>query len=234
MADFVAMPDQNPLLTRFDSLSRMPLTQACKIAILDAFWGDSGPLFDQTRPQVDVYFEYFETQALQALKTWGKYNVSSLKFHHVTDVARMIRLECSRVDIELYLIDIFSGDCRTILSEFIDLTVKLLLMVPNWSILTGASADEATLNWVDGTVSKALTRHFRPRRISRNLAPNFAKYPGRLEKTFTARNIEEIGGLRIAWTSNLLDHLQLRRDRDTVEIYHHASFLHYQASRYVM
>jgi hypothetical protein len=179
--------------------------------------------------QVDIYFEYFEAQSMLALKNWGKYNISSLKFHHVTDIARMIKQECTRVEIESFLTEILTGECKSISSEVIDLTVRLLLMVPNWSILTGASADETTLTWMDGTVSKAFTRHFRQRNASKELMPIVPSDQGKVDKTLTARNIEEIGGLKIVWTSNLLDHLQLRKDRRSVEIFHHASFLHYQA-----
>jgi hypothetical protein len=234
MPTYVIVPDRDHLLEPFDSLSRKPLTQLCKVTLLDAFWGDPGPLFDQKRMQVDVYFEYFEAQSMLALKNWGKYNISSLKFHHVTDVARMIKQECTRSEIESFLTEILTGECKSISSEVIDLTVRLLLMVPNWSILTGASADETTLTWMDGTVSKAFIRHFRQRNASKELMPIVPSDQGKIDKTFTARNIEEIGGLKIVWTCNLLDHLQLRKDRRSVEIFHHASFLHYQAKRYVM
>jgi hypothetical protein len=234
MPTYVIVPDRDHLLEPFDSLSRRPLTQLCKVALLDAFWSDPGPLFDKKRMQVDIYFEYFEAQSMLALKNWGKYNISSLKFHHVTDVARMIKQECTRVEIESFLTEILTGECKSISSEVIDLTVRLLLMVPNWSILTGASADEATLTWMDGTVSKAFTRHFRQRNASKELMPIIPSDQGKIDKTLTVRNIEEIGGLKIVWTSNLLDHLQLRKDRRSVEIFHHASFLHYQAKRYVV
>ncbi|KAL1622338.1 hypothetical protein SLS56_008775 [Neofusicoccum ribis] len=47
----------------------------------------------------------------------------------------------------------------------------------------------------------------------------------RLPKIFTARNLELLGGIKIAWTNNLADHLSLRDDDKTVLIFHHATFL---------
>jgi len=50
----------------------------------------------------------------------------------------------------------------------------------------------------------------------------------KLDRPFTARNLERIAGLKIVWTDNLPDHLRLMRDDTEVAIYHHASFLEHQ------
>ncbi|KAF8854411.1 hypothetical protein BDZ45DRAFT_597067 [Acephala macrosclerotiorum] len=47
----------------------------------------------------------------------------------------------------------------------------------------------------------------------------------KLEKIFNARNLEQIGGIKIRWTSNLADHLRMRDDDTAVELFHYVSFL---------
>lgn len=87
-------------------------------------------------------------------------------------------------------------------------------------------AGQESLSWVDGSLTEILKT-----RLGHD---SVLKDPIELDKTFTARNIERIGGIRIVWTCNLLDHLRMSDDEGSVAIFHHASFLHYQRSRYVM
>ena len=50
----------------------------------------------------------------------------------------------------------------------------------------------------------------------------------KLEKMFTAPNIERIAGIKIRWTDELVDHLRLVEDGRAVVIFRHASFLKWQ------
>ncbi|KAL9629110.1 MAG: hypothetical protein Q9164_007017, partial [Protoblastenia rupestris] len=47
----------------------------------------------------------------------------------------------------------------------------------------------------------------------------------KLPKGFNAPNLERIAGIRVAWTSNLADHLLLKDDDTKVMVYHHGTFL---------
>jgi hypothetical protein len=47
----------------------------------------------------------------------------------------------------------------------------------------------------------------------------------KLERLFTARNIERVADIQVIWTSNLADHLQLEDDDTKVRLFSHASFL---------
>jgi hypothetical protein len=51
-----------------------------------------------------------------------------------------------------------------------------------------------------------------------NVSPAF-------ESHFTARNIERVTKISIQWTDNLVDHLRLAENDQTLCIFHHASFL---------
>jgi hypothetical protein len=55
----------------------------------------------------------------------------------------------------------------------------------------------------------------------------------KIPKLFNAVNLNRIAGIKICWTSNLLDHLQMTDDERMVHIFHHVSFLklHLRAGR---
>lgn len=52
----------------------------------------------------------------------------------------------------------------------------------------------------------------------------------KLDRLFTARNLERIAGLQIIWTDNISDHLRLMVDDTRIAIYHHVSFLEHHRS----
>ncbi|KAL8669840.1 MAG: hypothetical protein Q9168_005592 [Polycauliona sp. 1 TL-2023] len=72
-----------------------------------------------------------------------------------------------------------------------------------------------------------------------NLQPNLlnATFPSpafldtvKLPQSFTASNLEKVGGIRVLWTNNLADHLLLRDDDTKIMLFHHVSalrLLHY-------
>lgn len=84
-----------------------------------------------------------------------------------------------------------------------------------------------TLIWRDGSLMQLLASTFTP-----NLA---TKEDVVLPKSFNAMSCEKVAGIRIHWTSNLLDHLKMTDEDQTVYIFHHAAFLdlHKQISRFV-
>ena len=61
MRTVVIVPDRDPLLDPVVSLLSQPLIPLCRVALLDAFWSDPGPLFDHSRISVHAYFHAFET-----------------------------------------------------------------------------------------------------------------------------------------------------------------------------
>lgn len=216
----------------------------CKVALSDVFWND--PASPARTPKgIAQYFEYFESQCRLTLAKWEKYDLSELKFSHVTIVAKMLMAGSTRPDIEQFLGEFLEGDCRIIASEIIDLTVRLSLMVPIWSFWQGVRPDESALTWVEGTVERAFERHFRPKTAQTkqslsitdisNSNPEQREYgvkqPMIFAKSFTAQRLQELGGLKFIWTDNLLDHLKMRPESNTVYMFHYVSFLNYQRKK---
>ena len=110
-------------------------------------------------------------------------------------------------------------DSEDFSNELIELAVRLWLMIPIGGFRQVALHGES-LDWPRGYLQDALCRQFE--KSSQNPVSIT------LGKVFNARNLERIGGLRIIWTSNLVDHLRLHDDDTRLSIFHHATFLHYQ------
>lgn len=84
-----------------------------------------------------------------------------------------------------------------------------------------------TLIWQDGSLSQLLASAFTP-----SLA---TKEDVLLLKSFNAMSCEKVAGIKIRWTSNILDHLKMTDEDQTVYIFHHAAFLdlHKKIPRFV-
>ena len=219
MALKITLPDPNPLKDPLQSLGRQPLSLSCKLAIMNEFWRDPNASVNWSKSPIDIYFEYFEDQSRLALHSWDRYDVSSLNFGHLIKIAMMVQQGKTRAEIDTELKSTTEGDCPGLSSGIIDLTVRLLLMIQIGGFHNVLIPGQETLAWADGSLSDSLTMQF--------TRDNILKDSVDLDKTFTARNIERIAGMRIVWTNNLLDHLRMRDD-DTVALFHHASFLNFQ------
>jgi hypothetical protein len=113
-----------------------------------------------------------------------------------------------------------AGHSRTT-DTTIDLCGSLLLMADVGIHKFGFSGCNP-LTWSGHqTLRQAVERHFQP---EKELQPDNPT----LGRLFTARNIAFTGGMKIKWTSNIVDHLLLSDDDQTVFIFHHAGFLRYQ------
>jgi hypothetical protein len=107
----------------------------------------------------------------------------------------------------------------------IDLAIRLLLMMRVGHLPNQFSAYKA-LSWDEGSsLREFVWASFKPRGA---LDHDYVK----LKKSFNARNLERIAGIRIKWTNNFADHLRILDDDDTqVAVFHHASFLEIVSNR---
>ena len=225
MAMNITLPNVDPLQDSLQYLSRQPMGRFCRLAILNSFWNPSSPFLESRKVPVDTYFEYFEEQCQVALHNWERYDISTLKFCHLVELAGMIREGKSRGELDAHLKSELDGHCQEISEEIIDLTVRLLLMIQIGGFRQALMLGQERISWGDGPLAETLKEHFN--------CDIVLKESVELDNTFTARNIERIGGIRIVWTANLVDHLRMRDDK-SVAIFHHASFLHYQQDWYVL
>jgi len=114
------------------------------------------------------------------------------------------------------------GSVATVLEHeaTIDLAAQVLIgmsigSTPSCVLLVGES-----LSWTSGSLQKSVSEHFRP--------SCGAFEDINLPRNFTAANLERIAGIKVNWTTNLVDHLLLKdaETRDAmVMIFHPISFL---------
>jgi len=108
-----------------------------------------------------------------------------------------------------------SDECA---DNLINLSISLWLMIPIGRFRQ-ISQPGTSLDWQMGSLQDTLALQFK------QTAPT--KSPITLGKSFNARNIQTIGGIRIIWTDNLGDHLRVHDEPTRVSIFHHFTFLQY-------
>ncbi|KAK3312519.1 hypothetical protein B0H66DRAFT_570804 [Apodospora peruviana] len=100
----------------------------------------------------------------------------------------------------------------------VDLCAGLLLMC-EFGVTKFGFRGSNPLPWSDQqTLRQATTQYFSKEKALQPENP-------RLSRLFTARNLVSIGGMKVRWTSNLVDHLLLSDDDQTVFIFYHVGFL---------
>jgi hypothetical protein len=117
-------------------------------------------------------------------------------------------------------------DIEHVLSGVIDLAARLSLMVDVGKLNRGFVPGQKPLEWETGTLKDLVETRFAN---AVNLPLRVVRV--KLDRLFTARNLERIVGLQVVWTDNISDHLRLMVDDTRVAIFHHVSFLeHHRTS----
>lgn len=209
------------------SIQSYPLSADLKSWVLKELWGISIASQCCQSPRLDMspYFDYYATRC-QRFSRDGGIHICVKSHQGLVEIAQQIlALGATRSDIQRLLGcspggqdgEKQAGPIQTT----IDLCASLLLMAEVGVYRFGFSGRNP-LTWSGPqTLGQAVEQHFGP---EKQLQPDSP----RLGALFTARNLECIGGMRIKWTSNMVDHLLLSDDDQTVFIFHHISFLRYQ------
>lgn len=166
---------------------------------------------------LNFFFTYYAKQCeLIALHEGGIY--VSLKTHQ--DIMRIVQLfKDNRTHDEILLLTSTSGaDSQRDYS--IDLAARLYLMM-EFGNLPYVYSGCKQLEWVQGSLRDFVVERFGKK-------PELGHDNIKLEKVFNARNLRKIGGIEVAWTANLADHLRLMKGDKVVAVFHHASFLRRQ------
>lgn len=158
--------------------------------------------------------------------------MSVRRHDEIIHISRMILNDSSREEIRGQLDPSYrrrneenakSGGGNETVDASIDLCASLLAMVDVGEHDFGYSGGTA-LAWsdVDGSsFRQCLAGYFTPQTALDVDNP-------RLSKLFTARNLARIGGIRVRWTTNLVDHLLLTDDDESVFVFRCAGFLKLQ------
>lgn len=194
---------------RSDPFSRTPISLDVKRAIFNTVCDTNHDLefFANWADLLQHYFHYYEDQYLHC--------DAKIKTHrNVLEVVNLIQRNKTVENIKQEVS--FSADDQEN-HKIIALAARLWLMMDIGDIGQCFVPGSTPIKWRDGTLKERIGIVF-----SAKCELNSSV---KLEKLFTACNIERIGGIRISWTSNLADHLLMKDDDTRVCIFHHATFL---------
>lgn len=145
----------------------------------------------------------------------------------VSDVAQLLRNDCSRPDVVSNIEQRLHGRVGVeYCQEIVCFTARLLVMMDVGRFMSEAYLGRNVL-WDSSSLRKCVDDYFSedPKMTCENV---------KLPKAFNAWSIESVGGIKVALTHNLADHLLLVKDDTTVLVFHHAFFLECQDTRYVL
>lgn len=101
----------------------------------------------------------------------------------------------------------------------LNLAIRLFVMM-RFGLAKHQLSPRRFLRWEQGSLQAFIHGLF-------NVVPKLSCEQIRLPKSFDAWSIANIGGIEIAFTDNMADHLLLVDDDTRLLIFHHASFLEY-------
>jgi hypothetical protein len=191
-----------------------------EVAIIEALWpAPKNKRFEQY--DWKPFSSYYMSQCEHALYDQGQH-VSVRKHQHLVDICHGLQDNTPREQLKANLLSALAqtGDKDTeIADNTIDLAARIYFMVNIGGTTATITPGRTQLPWPTGKPSTALADFFKPQQ---SLSGVYVKF----ERSFTARTVDCIAGIRIRWTDNLADHLRMMDPDDkTVAIFHHVSFL---------
>jgi len=216
-----------PCTTQNSALSgniyETPIPALVRDDIIRGFWHQALSPQDKCNDfDWDTYFIYYTKQCIQALHNCGRY-ISIRNHQDILDVVCHLKDLSTKDTIKKILklkLRELNGEkeADALLEGSINLTARLFLMM-DIGVLSLGYSGRRELNWNEGSLKDFVHDHFNQPQV---LGHENVK----LEKIFTARNLDRIAGIKIEWTDNLADHLHMvGNDDEKVAIFHHASFL---------
>lgn len=193
----------------FDPTSHTPIRLDAKRYIFNAIWGTDHDeeCFAELADTMQHYFQCFEDQYLHC-------DAKTKTYENVLEVIHLIQRNKTVESIKHE--SSFSTDGQEI-DKITALAAQLWLMLDIGDVGQCFVPGSTQVRWQDGTLKEMISTIF-----SAKCELNSSV---KLEKLFTACNLERIGGIRVSWTSNLADHLLMKEDDTRVCIFHHATFL---------
>jgi len=166
-------------------------------------------------PMFDGYFGYYQDQCISWL--CDTYSPDRTHRQLVQTAREIVDLDASQVQTRLAIHDITEKELER---SWMFLAIRTMTMIDIGGLRSGLKLGQTSRNWTTGSLRDFLDSTFP---INKELDDHV-----KLERLFTARNIERVADIQIIWTSNLADHLQLEDDDTKVRLFSHASFLELQ------
>lgn len=202
------------------------------LGIIDTLWArtrDSTHRLRNGEPVTslhhDAYTRYYHVQQCYLTHEPGVQNKAQDN-GLVSDVARRLRSDSSRQEVVSAVEQRLKSQVGTeYCQEMVYFTARLLVMMNVGRLMSEAHL-RRNVPWESNTLRNCVHEYFDE---SPKMSCESIKFP----RVFNAWTIDTIGGIEVKLTNNLADHLLLVEDDTTVLVFHHASFLECQDTRYV-
>ena len=216
-------------MSSFDISLRNAVPLAMRPMAVNSLWSQQPCQFafssgnPNLKSYFDLYFRYYTQQCdLIGRHASGKY--SSVESHRdIMNIAQLLQQPFLRGEVRKHMADFLKSAEKQQHDNSINLVVRLLLMI-KVGYVPHEFVGGTYIEWNHGDLREFVHNHFAP-------APNRSHDRLKLEKSFTAVNVQRIAGIKIWWTDNLADHLRMMDDDKAVFIFHYASFLEHQKHR---
>jgi hypothetical protein len=194
--------------------------------VLNSLWNWNGAAvahnFVQNTCFFDSFFEYYDQQCAAARHDTK--NRTLIRTHRdlfgiVEELRDLNKTKSSIKSCLRHKLSLSESDnTEELLDGGIDLAAKIWLMLFIGEYRQIIGPVQRQIVWKDDDSLRSL--------LELEFTPHLeVKDNVKLERLFTARNMERIAGFEIIWTSNLADHLRLFDDDTRVAIFHQACFL---------
>ncbi|KAK4213370.1 hypothetical protein QBC37DRAFT_172347 [Rhypophila decipiens] len=225
------------------SLQTFPIPDSIRRHIEAVFWPeDDEPDPDsdhnlKDRPSTNYYFEAHYSPRCQHYAREGGQHISVKTHSDIAQIAGWILDDATRGAIRVRLLDhattttttsltpdgeaVVSTDRSKAIETSIDMAANLLAMVECGKQGRFVFSGRNAILWERGeSLRSCLGKRFDPVKTTKLDPRNL-----RLVKGFTGRSLTRIGGIKIKWTTNLVDHLLLTDDDQTVFVFQCAAYL---------
>ncbi|RDL37397.1 uncharacterized protein BP5553_04830 [Venustampulla echinocandica] len=167
-----------------------------------------------------LYFGYYNKQCdLIGRHAKGKY--SSVESHRdIMGIAQLLQQPLTREEVRKHMSSFLKVADKEQHETSINLVARLLLMI-KFGDVPHECRGGRYLEWSYGSLPEFVHNYF-------SCPPARSHDRIKLEKSFSALNLQRIAGIEIWWTDNLADHLRMMDDDKAIAVFHHASFLDYQ------
>ena len=207
---------QNDALSH--GLQTLILTPQSRREFVNSLWNCDLPHESFRPPQFEAFFRYYQDQCTTIL---CENHCQSKTHRDVINRARQLVGSLIQSQIQTIL-DPDETDEEDRAWTF--LSARVLTMIDIGYLQSGVRLGQVPRVWAAGELRDFIKSTF----------PITKQEPEvKLERLFTACNLEQIAGIQVIWTSNIADHLVLEDDDTSVRIFSHASFLELHKSRQV-
>lgn len=184
-----------------------------RLAFAKSIWNTPLALEDFEPPRFEEFFRYYQEQCTTAL---CDIDDNTKSHRQIAQIANKLA-EPNRDVTTLHSFDNSSLERDDNERYWISFAARVMTMVDVGGLRHGIRVGQIHRDWISGSLKAFMSKTFP---ISRELTEDV-----KLEKLFTARNLQRFASIQVIWTNNLADHLQLEDDDTTIKLFSHVSFL---------